>query len=69
VDPFKEVDAKCMLLGEAEKGEFLASVGDLRTKMDGIDFNHALIVLDTLTVQAPFIGELSAVVPRKSSAE
>jgi len=69
VDPFKEVDAKCMPLAESEKSEFLATVGAFKGKMDGVDFNHSLIVLDTLTVQAPFIGELSAIVPRKTSAE
>jgi hypothetical protein len=47
----------------------LATVGAFKGKMDGVDFNRSLIVLDTLTVQAPFIGELSAIVPRKTSAE
>jgi len=54
VDPFKESDVKSVPLSEKEKQEFLGQVGTALDKLNGIDYNHPIVLSDTLVVVLPF---------------
>ena len=44
VDPFKESDVKSVPLSEKEKQEFLGQVGTALDKLNGIDYNHPIVL-------------------------